>query len=272
MINYKFSAITAIAIITLILCSSYSYSDDSFIADHGSNVSPAKTTDISMVEEEVIIKVEDYVDNKIAVFPLRKAHVKCTFLFQNTSDKLIKATVGFPGNVINEPKYSDPITNFVTVIEGRKYRINVKRETLKRKNKNTDECCETYRNWYVWDMTFPPNSTVKVENSYLHYLSAPSGYEPFYLNYELSTGANWKGPIGKASIKVIYNNAADLDKRVCDIKPKGWIRKQNQIIWNFENIKPTLADNIIISESNIGYDYPGMKHRPLLFKSNAPNQ
>lgn len=50
------------------------------------------------------------------------------------------------------------------------------------------------------------------------------------------------------TIRVIYQNADDLEKRVCEIKPKGWIRKQNEIVWNFQNVKPTQADNM----SNLG--------------------
>lgn len=253
-----------VIILLLIFWSCFSYSDDTLVADYGKTAAPIKTNEISMVEEEVIITIDDYIDKKSATFPLRRAHVKCTFLFKNTSDKLIQATVGFPGNEQNTvSRYSSPITDFVTVIDGQKFTINAKKEILKEDKK---EDFQVFRHWYTWEMKFPASGTVKVENTYLQYLSAPAGYDPFYLNYELSTGANWKGKIDKATIKVIYKSTDELEKRVCEIKPKGWVKKQNEIIWNLKNIKPTQADNISICERNLGIDYPESERKPLLFR------
>lgn len=66
-----------------------------------------------MLEEKVIITIDDYKDQR-AVYPLRKAFVKCTFLFKNTTDKEIEATVGFPGNEQTAPGNSSlPVTDFV---------------------------------------------------------------------------------------------------------------------------------------------------------------
>ena len=263
MINKRHGITALLLILILNYWSSFSYSDDTILADYGQTVAPAKTNEIGMVEEEVIITVDDYVDNKRSTFPLRRAHIKCTFLFNNTSDKLIEATVGFPGNEQSTyARYSWPITDFITVIDGQKFSINTKKQILEEYKKEDNQ---VFRNWYTWDMKFPPKSTVKVENTYSYILSAPSGYDPFYLNYELSTGANWKGKIGKALIRVIYKNTEELEKRVCEIKPKGWVRKQNEIIWNLTNIKPTLADNISICERNLGVDYPESERKPPLF-------
>lgn len=259
----RYGVIAPLLIVVLFFWSPLSFADDTLVADYGKTVGPIKTNEIRMIEEEVLITVDDYIDKKNAVFPLRRASVKCTFLFKNDSAKTIEATVGFPGNEQNTG-YSEPLTDFVTVIDGQRFKIKTKKEIL-REDKKTD--IEVFRNWYTWDMKFPANSTVKVENSYLQYLSAPSGYDPFYLNYELSTGANWKGKIGKAIIKVIYKNTADMEKRVCDIKPKGWVRRQNEIIWNLQNTEPAQNDNIIICERNLGIDYPESERKPLLFKN-----
>ena len=256
--------ITALLIILLlILVLSFSHSDDTLVADYGKTVGPIKTNEIRMVEEEVIISVGDYIKSS-AVFPLRRAHVKCTFLFKNTSDKLIEATVGFPGNEQSTgPGYSEPITDFATAIDAKRFNVNIKKEILKEDKKDN---FQVFRNWYTWDMKFPANSTVKVENTYLYFLSAPSGYEPFYLHYELSTGGNWKGNIGRVTIRVIYKDWEELERRVCEIKPKGWVRKQNEIVWNLQNIKPTQEDNIRVCERNLGVDYPESERKPLLFR------
>jgi len=264
MITKRYGITALLITFLLILLPSFSHSNDTLVADYGKTVGPIKTNEIRMVEEEVTIRVDDYIDMKSAVFPLRRAHVKCTFLFKNTSDKLIEATVGFPGNEQSTGlRYSEPITDFVAAIDAQRFKVNIKREILKEDRKDN---FQVFRNWYTWDMKFPANSTVKVENTCLYFLSAPSGYEPFYLHYELSTGGNWKGKIGRATIKVIYKDREDLEKRICEIKPKGWVRKQNEILWNLRNIKPTQADNISVCERNLGVDYPESERKPLSFR------
>ncbi|MEW6715360.1 MAG: hypothetical protein AB1306_09765 [Nitrospirota bacterium] len=264
MIRKKYCITASTAILILLLSAPFSHSDDTLVADYGQTVAPKQTNEITMVAEEVIISVDDHVDKNIAVFPLRLAKVKCTFLFRNDTDKLIEAIVGFPGNEQSTASgYSWPITDFVTVIDGERLIINTKKEILKEYKKDN---VQIFRNWYTWAMKFPPKSTVKVENTYRHFLGAPlgMGYDPLYLNYELSTGANWKGKIGKATIKVIYKNEEELRKRICEIKPKGWIRRKNEIIWDMKDIEPTEADNIKVCERNLGY--PVAEGIPLLFK------
>ncbi len=258
----KRDGISALIIILLpISLSSFSHSNDTLVADYGKTAGPTKTNEIRMVEEEVVIRVADHVDSKSAVFPLRRASVKCTFLFKNTSNKLIEATVGFPGNEQDTgPGYSRPLTDFMTAVDSRRFNVNIKKEILK-----DEGDFQVFRDWYTWKMKFPANSTVKVENTYLYFLSAPSGYDPFYLHYELSTGGNWKGEIGRAIIRVIYKDGEDLKKRICEIKPNGWVKKKNEIIWNLQNIRPTLADNISICERNLGVDYQEPERKPLLF-------
>ena len=240
-----------------------SRSDDSLIADYGKTVAPLQSSEIAMVEEEVTITVDDYQGD--AAFTLRRAHVECTFIFKNTSYKQVEATVGFSGNKQNtESAGSYPITDFITVIDRKRYDIAVKKEILKIWK---TEGITDFRNWYTWQMKFPADSIVKVENSYYCLLSAPTNYDPFYLHYELATGANWRGPIGKATIRVVYKDADDLGKRVCDISPQGWVRNEKEIVWKFENIKPTEKDNILIAERNLGFSilHPE-EQEPLLFR------
>lgn len=262
-INIFHRHILLVSLSFLIALPATSFSDDTIVADYGKTVSPIKTNEITMLEEEVIITIDD-LKEKRATFPLRKAHVKCRFIFQNTSNAPIEAVVGFPGNIQNGVgTYSLPIVDFVTLVEGKSHKVEVKKEIIK---EYKGEGIQEFRNWYTWKMTFPANSKVKVDNSYNHYLSAPSGYEPFYLSYELSTGANWRDKIGAATIKVIYKTSDDLEKRVCGIKPKGWIRNQNEIVWRLKDIEPTKEDNIEICERNLGIDYPPEMQKRLLFR------
>jgi hypothetical protein len=261
--TYLSRIFTILCVLLFVFLHSFLLADDSIVADQGMTVSPQITSDILMLKEEVVIALED-IQDKSAVFLLRRAHVKCTFLFKNESDKLIQATVGFPGNEQDTAAlHSEPIRDFVTVIDGRKHNINIRKEVLKHYG---DPDIQVFRNWYTWKMSFPAHSTIRVENSYTHILSTPEGYDRFFLTYELSTGANWKGPIGKATIRVIYKNDNDLEQRICEIKPNGWIRKGNEITWAFTNIKPRKADDILIYERNLWGELPKDKRKPLLFR------
>ncbi len=236
-----FRIVVAILLFFAALSASSSYPNDTLVADYGRTVAPVKTNEIRMTEEEVVIRIDDFID-KSAAFPLRRAYVECTFWFKNNSAKLIEATVGFPGNEQNTiAMYSEPIADFVTVMDGQRFNIDIKKELLSEDKKYN---VQVFRNWYTWNMKFPGNSAVTVKNTYLYYLSSASNYDPFYLKYELATGANWKGKIGKATIRVIYKDVGDLEKRVCEIHPKGWVIRGSEIVWDLQNFKPTQADNI----------------------------
>jgi hypothetical protein len=67
-----------------------------------------------------------------------------------------------------------------------------------------------------------------------------------YLRYSLSPAATWKGPIGKGKITVTCLHP--LPEEVAIKKPKDRFKKINdtQWVWEFQNLKPTLADDIKI--------------------------
>ncbi|MEO8351935.1 MAG: hypothetical protein ABI680_09400 [Chthoniobacteraceae bacterium] len=75
--------------------------------------------------------------------------------------------------------------------------------------------------------------------------------------YSLSPAATWKGPIGKGKLTV--NILHPRPEEVTISKPKDRFKKVNatQSVWDFRNLKPTLADNIRIVV-HAAYDtYPG---------------
>ena len=77
--------------------------------------------------------------------------------------------------------------------------------------------------------------------------------------YSLSPAATWKGPIGKG--KITLNFLHPRPEETVISKPKERFKKINatQAVWDFTNLKPTLADDIKIVV-HPGYDtYPGRK-------------
>ena len=262
----KTKILAAIICLALLLPASKAYSDDSIVADFGKSVKPIKTNKIEMESEEVILKLEDFQKDEWSENKMRRALATCSFVFKNDTPETITATVGFPIDMNNnEYFYTIPIANFKAKVNGENINSKIKRGFI-----NEDK--KSLGTWFTWQMTFSSNSTTTVVNTYDYILHAPSGYEPFFLTYILETGSNWHKVIQKAKIKIIYKDEYDLIKRVVSIKPEGWKRNRNQIIWQFENFKPTRGHDIEIGERNLWPSSKEEKDRiPLLFNKSFDN-
>jgi hypothetical protein len=68
--------------------------------------------------------------------------------------------------------------------------------------------------------------------------------EAMYFRYSLSPAATWKGPIGKGKITVNYLHPRP--EEISITKPKDRFKKvtDTQFVWEFQNLKPTLADDM----------------------------
>ncbi len=243
--------------VVCVLGTSVVFADDSIVADYGKTVFPQQTEKIKMVSEKVNIMFG--VDEK----GHREAKVNCHFVFRNETKDEIKVKVGFPGNKSEHgPAWRQPLRDFRAFVNGKPYQTEVKEERL---GDDPSDPQYSYREWYLWEMLFPPKKDTLVDNSYLYSLSSDSGYSRLTLNYELATGANWLGKIGEAIITVKYPDEKALEDRIISIQPAGWVRKGNQIVWQLKNIEPGSTDNILIREKNLSSTvthYNG----PLLFK------
>ena len=85
--------------------------------------------------------------------------------------------------------------------------------------------------------------------------------------YSLSPASTWKGPIGKGKIEINILHPEPED--VLIEKPKGRFKKvsDTRYEWDFENLKPTMADDIrIVAHSKYdsyptGYSEEDLSHR-----------
>ena len=70
--------------------------------------------------------------------------------------------------------------------------------------------------------------------------------EASYFRYSLSPAATWKGPIGQGRITVNYLHPRP--EEISIVTPKDRFKKVNdtQFVWEFQNLKPTLADDLKI--------------------------
>ncbi len=111
------------------------------------------------------------------------------------------------------------------------------------------------RNWYTWDVNFPPRSKVRLSNTYNIRLSYNSIGQRWY-KYILVTGANWKGPIGSATIEVIYEDEDYFRRRVGKIEPGGYEIQGSKIIWKLKEFTPQEDIEILeISDWHILINY-----------------
>ncbi len=92
-----------------------------------------------------------------------------------------------------------------------------------------------------------------------------------YFRYSLSPAATWKGPIGKGKITV--NFLHPRPEEITISKPKDRFKKitATQFVWEFQNLKPTLADDMKIivhpayalypasREYRADYEHPGFR-------------
>lgn len=67
-----------------------------------------------------------------------------------------------------------------------------------------------------------------------------------YFQYSLSPAATWKGPIGKGTVTINYLHP--FPEEISIAKPKDRFKKvtDTQFVWEFQNLKPTLADDMKI--------------------------
>jgi hypothetical protein len=146
--------------------------------------------------------------------------------------------------------------------------VTWKRVNEKKKKKNEEEedfpkPGEYIASWLVSEIAFAAGQTrsvrIRYYSPFYQYsggVSDDSDYTPLKFGYLLSTGAAWKGPIGKGKVTVTVDRPeASLVKLPARFKEVA----ANRYEWDFAKLEPTLEDDI-----NIDVE-PGYQHRPRAF-------
>jgi hypothetical protein len=94
--------------------------------------------------------------------------------------------------------------------------------------------------------------------------------DEMYFRYSLSPAATWKGPIGKGKITVNYLHSRP--EEIAIKKPKDRFKRitDTKYEWEFQNLKPTLADDIKIVTHPANDTYPA--HGEFKSKSQEPEE
>ena len=218
---------------------------------------PVGTNQVEMVKEDLHIRL--YRD---------RAKVEVDYVLRNTGDA-IDVKAGFPSlSVYDEDAKGKPdVEDYSILADGKSipftwvkgdpapFKSFYRKKYVDMLTLGEDASDILMMEWLVSAVHFNRGETRRIHISYESiYNSADGGYseDSDYLDdlftYLLSTGAAWKGPIqeGRVTIQAVTVNAAKLT-----ITPQERFQQTKEgFVWEFKNLKPTIADNIVVSLNN----------------------
>jgi hypothetical protein len=205
-----------------------------------------------MESEKVIIDL--YNDSSV---------VKCLFNMKNLGEQE-KLQIGFPD--MSFYHYSikskvDEANRFEVKENGKVIKFDFS-DTL-RYDKEYRKKVESYQikeEWYLWDSEFQKGESKTIEVQY----SLPFGMNyksnKRFFTYLLSTGANWKGTIGKAEI-IINLKDIEMDSIISQ-KPNNCVIGNKQLTWTLLDFEPSTNDNIYVRYNSSKILYTRKKFIP----------
>jgi hypothetical protein len=213
-------------IVLLLLLPTLVFADDGAIEGVGGNIKLLRGhKTIRMVSEDVRIK-------------LPEGSVRATFVFRNEGPATT-VKIGFPESGDNAGPTSERKSGFGyfrSYVDGQRIRV-------KREGKLAQDQDGEYHTWWTKNVRFGRNQTRVIANEFQGGLGGDTSNDA-YFSYVLSTGASWKGKIGRARITV---DVADLG-RVSGLTggPDGYTRRNHKFSWDLRNLEPTGDDDVYI--------------------------
>ncbi|HMD70591.1 MAG TPA: DUF4424 family protein [Bryobacteraceae bacterium] len=206
-------------------------------------------------------KVEMQTEDLTIALYRDRARVRVEYTLKNTGEA-VDVKAGFPclAEKTESQDYLE-VEDYQLKVNGQAvpYRIEQGElgnwKTLFYLNPENPDCAQCGLFWLASTVPFAAAETKQVtieyESLYQFSEGGPSGdshYESDVFRYLLSTASAWSGPIQKGKV-TIKSGTADAGSAV--IKPQNRFRKTDAgYIWEFTNLKPTLADNIEVSLNN----------------------
>jgi len=207
----------------------------------GSNPQPgSEVTQVRMMAETVLIDVQANAPSD----SLGKARVSADFTMHNLGSQTEVMNVGFPISS-NDGSFEYPeITN-----------VDVKVNSITVITHRTSGSGLRYSDdtvpWAEFEATFPPGQDVSIQISYTLDGTGEYPYVAYY--YILATGAGWKDNIGSADIILRLPYEANPQNLILDTQigwsqtTPGGVFSGNEMRWHYENLEPTIGNNIEIS-------------------------
>lgn len=220
------------------------------------------TGDIGGFEPSQTEKIR-ILDEKLNVaLGAQSADVEVRYLMRNETDKKVKVRFGFPveesfdrdlmgANGANGPKPSTSLRycrNYIITAAGKPIAAKWQLE----KKAGDDKRFKGISGWLISEISFGAGEEkpvmIRFRSDYpseAWSVSDNSSDTAGLFRYRLSTAACWAGTIGTGRITL---KPAGIDPRELKVlKPVNRFKKEGENwVWNFENLEPTLADDLEI--------------------------
>lgn len=178
------------------------------------------------------------------------ATVKGNYYFKNTATDTLKIKVGYPINNVFENVGFHHYLNQVSVDGLYKVKglVNNKEATIyKKPNKEND-------NWYVWEITFPPNKITKFTVYFLvntNNANTLEGYNSDKKNafiYLIETGSLWKSPIENGNFYTQLKDHISIDNVKTSAPTNLLFNEENNILkFSLSDYGKTPDPNFVIT-------------------------
>jgi hypothetical protein len=195
------------------------------------------------------------------------ATVKGNYYFKNTASDTLKIKVGYPINNVFENVTFHHQVNQVSVDGLYKIKglINNKEATIYEKpNKQND-------NWYVWEITFPPNEITEFTVYFLvntNNAKTLEGYNSDKKNafiYLIETGSLWKSPIERGVFYTQFKDTISIDNVKVSSPTSLFFDKENTILkFSLSDYGKTPDPNFVIT---YGQTLPNFNFKEITKKS-----
>ena len=239
------------------------------------------------------VKHVQIMDEKLSVvLDQDRANVEVRYVMKNITDRRARVTFGFPieangtdpyesdsyDSIKRERRSKTEVEALVrnTQIHFSDYEVRVGGKILNHRHLVEpfatgavkafpgSEILDGVVGWMVSTLVFSAGEerqvTIRYQTAYDHVGGTVSDdiyHRPPVFRYRLSTGGVWAGPIVKGRVQVKFSDAMS---RWTEIKkPAGPFKRDGDDadawVWNFENLEPTLADDIEIVTGPDGAEY-----------------
>ena len=194
------------------------------------------------------------------------ADVKVAYKMKNTQNRPVKVRFGFPIEYTRHAE-EESVRNYRVSARGsevaaRRVRQDVK--PVKQEEQpfkpvsvqstfaHLDDELEGIESWMVSELEFAPGEELELSIScrvpHLEFGYSVSENVDSYkmMVYRLSSAAVWNGPIRKGKI-TIMSRSVEADEVLVKAPANRFKREGDAWVWSFENLEPTLADDLSIA-------------------------
>jgi hypothetical protein len=236
---------------------------------------PKATENIRILDENLTIRLGP-----------KEAEVEVRYLMRNVTDKKVKVRFGFPveesadRNLMGEPdrdKAPDPkrlayCKNYQITAAGKAVKATWQGELRESK----EPPFKGVAGWLISEITFAANEEkpvmIRFQSEYPLEewgVSDDGSSSAALFRYRLSSAACWAGTIGMGKIVVEPHGIDPADIRI--LKPVNRFQKQGvRWVWEFENLEPTLADDLEIEARPEEFVYGGRTTSGEFFDHESP--